>query len=187
MFTNHILTDGYTCRVIFAESCTTNETTSATTLELEDFSWQEIKSSFRPCTLDPGRNHLFTSYHGRNQIRSMSTKEYYSYGGTIHRRNIQDKRKIQENFKPIETGIPTAKTTSIEKYRRHVHYLVEEYLNRLLGFYNQEIPKDRWLNYLAKWKAIEETTNILINGGLKYTKKGERESVIGRREEEVEI
>jgi hypothetical protein len=80
----------------------------------------------------------------------MSTKEYYSYGGTIHRRKAQEKRKIQQNFKPIETGIPTAKTTSIEKYMLHVHYLVEEYLDRLLGFYNQETAKiddpTFWLN-----------------------------------------
>jgi hypothetical protein len=45
----------------------------------------------------------------------MSTKEYYTYGGTIQRRKAQDKRKIQESFKPIEIGIPTAKPTSIEK------------------------------------------------------------------------
>jgi hypothetical protein len=67
------------------------------------------------------------------------------------------------------------------KNRLHVHYLVEEHLNRLTGFYNQDTAKDRWLNYLTKQKAIEETTNILINGGLKYNKERRRKRISNRK------
>ncbi|GAA5805804.1 hypothetical protein HPULCUR_011330 [Helicostylum pulchrum] len=77
---NEVKTDGYTCRFTFARRRTKNPTVK---LELEDFTQDEIDLYFRPCTVDPGRNHVFTSFHGDKEIRRMSTKEFYSYGGTL--------------------------------------------------------------------------------------------------------
>ncbi|KAI9246569.1 hypothetical protein EDC94DRAFT_627181 [Helicostylum pulchrum] len=77
---NEVKTDGYTCRFTFARRRTKNPTVK---LELEDFTQDEIDLYFRPCTVDPGRNHVFTSFHGDKEIRRMSTKEFYSYGGTF--------------------------------------------------------------------------------------------------------
>ncbi|KAI9257815.1 hypothetical protein EDC94DRAFT_661121 [Helicostylum pulchrum] len=88
-------------------------------LDLDAFSQGEIDKYFRPCTIDPGRNHVFTSFHGNNEIRRMFTKEYYSYGGTLQCLKFQQEMKRRAGINIIESNIPTTKTTSLVKYREH--------------------------------------------------------------------
>jgi hypothetical protein len=99
----------------------------------------------------------------------MSTKEFYSFGGTIQRQQALERKKIAIGIKLIESNIPTVKATSISKYDEHLRYFRN--LDRLFAFYNFETCRSRWLNYLGKIKAREEAVNILINGGKKYSKK----------------
>ncbi|KAI9354213.1 hypothetical protein BD770DRAFT_474147 [Pilaira anomala] len=71
VFINEVKTDGYTCRFTFVQARRRTLTATATTtkLELQDFTKAEIDQYFRPCTLDPGRTQVFTSYHGNGQLR----------------------------------------------------------------------------------------------------------------------
>ncbi|KAI9253090.1 hypothetical protein EDC94DRAFT_620197 [Helicostylum pulchrum] len=89
IFINEVKTDEYTCHFTFARIRTENPMVK---LELQGFTQDEIDLYFRPCTINPGRNHVFTSFRGDNEIRRMSTKEFYSYGGTIQHLKFQQER-----------------------------------------------------------------------------------------------
>jgi hypothetical protein len=54
-------------------------------LELEDFNQEEITAHFKPCTVDPGRKDVFVSFHGNNDIRQLSSDEYYNMNGNTNR------------------------------------------------------------------------------------------------------
>ncbi|CEI94673.1 hypothetical protein RMCBS344292_08878 [Rhizopus microsporus] len=43
-------------------------------------------------------------------------------------------------------------------------------MDALLNFYNSETAKLKWLNYIGSQKVIQESINILLNGGKKYNK-----------------
>ncbi|GAA5801765.1 hypothetical protein HPULCUR_007218 [Helicostylum pulchrum] len=161
IFINEVKADGYTCQFTFARGKT--EQTPMVKLELQCFSQEGINLYFRPCTVDPGRSQVFTSYHDNGQIRRMSTKEYYSFGGTLSRMRSQDRIKIRIGIKTIENNKPSPKTTNVTRYQDHVAYLLL-IMDVLLEFYGFNTYENRWLNYLAKQKAKEEAVNILING-----------------------
>ena len=169
MFINEVKTDGYTCRFTFVQARRTQTTAATTKLELHDFTIDEIERHFRPCTVDPGRSQVFTSYHGNGQLRRFSTKEYYSFGGTISRARVQDRIKVSSRIKETETQIPSPNTVFVDKYLAHVLYLLQK-LGDLFRFYGFNTCEDRWLNYLAKQRSKEEAVNVLINGGKKYNR-----------------
>ncbi|KAI9254200.1 hypothetical protein EDC94DRAFT_619207 [Helicostylum pulchrum] len=121
IFINEVKTDGYTYHFTFARRRTENPMVK---LELQDFTQDEIDLYFRPCTVDPGRNHVFTSFHEDNEIGRMSTKEFYSYGGTLQRLKSRQEMKRRTGVSTIEPSIPTTKTTSLVKYREHVRYML---------------------------------------------------------------
>jgi hypothetical protein len=93
MFLNRIYTDGYTCRVLFCRKAKQKSPINDIQLELEDLTRDEVGKHFRPCTVDPGRKDVFVSYHGNNDIRRLSTSEYYNMGGTINRQRKEQNRK----------------------------------------------------------------------------------------------
>ncbi|GAA5801539.1 hypothetical protein HPULCUR_006987 [Helicostylum pulchrum] len=157
IFINEVKTDGYTSHFTFARRRTENPMVK---LELQNFKQDEIDLYFRPRTINPGRNHVFTSFHGDNEIRRMSTTDFYSYGEVKRRAGVSN----------IESNIPTTKTTSLVKYREHVRYIIL-YMADLFEFYGFNTSKMRWLNYMAEQKAQDAPVIILINGGKKYNKK----------------
>ncbi|ORE03286.1 hypothetical protein BCV72DRAFT_315711, partial [Rhizopus microsporus var. microsporus] len=55
------------------------------TLNVGDFSQEEINQYFRPCTLDPGCRNAFVAYYGNNEVWTLSTTEYYSGSGSPNR------------------------------------------------------------------------------------------------------
>jgi hypothetical protein len=168
MFMNKVLTDRITCGIMFCRKKSTSQESISPQLELKDFNDDDI-NLFRVCTVDPGRTHCFTSYHGTH-YRQMFTKEFYSFGGTIQRQQALEKKKNETGIKLIDSNIPTLKTMSISKYNEHLRYIFRN-LDRLFAFYNFETCKSRWLNYIGKIKAREEVVNIHINGEKKYNKK----------------
>jgi hypothetical protein len=112
MFLNGMYTDGYTCRVQFCCRGQPPLPVKSIALELEDFNTDEVNTHFRPCTVDPGRKDVFVSYHGSNDLRRLSSKEYYSIDDTIPRQRQEQERKKRLGIEQIETHIPYPKTTS---------------------------------------------------------------------------
>jgi hypothetical protein len=103
MFINNVLTDGVACRIIFCRRKSTSQESISSQLELEDFNDDDI-DLFRVCTVDPGRTHCVTSYHGTH-YRQISTKEFYSFGGTIYRPQSLERKKIETGIKLIESNV----------------------------------------------------------------------------------
>ncbi|GAA5814594.1 hypothetical protein MFLAVUS_008093 [Mucor flavus] len=156
MFLNGLYTDGYTCRVLFCRKLLPSLAEHRVSLELDDFTTEEVEQYFRPCAVDPGRIDAFVSYHGGNDIRRLSSSEYYNMHGTVTRQKSEQGRKGRSGLEAIETNISSPKKLSIEKYSSYITYMIE-HLNALHSFYNFETAKIKWLNYLASQKTIQES------------------------------
>ncbi|GAA5809667.1 hypothetical protein MFLAVUS_003079 [Mucor flavus] len=156
MFLNGLYTDGYTCRVLFCRKLLPSLAEHRVSLELDDFTTEEVEQYFRPCAVDPGRIDVFVSYHGGNDIHRLSSSEYYNMHGTVTRQKSEQGRKGRSGLEAIETNIPSPKTLSIEKDSSYITYMIE-HLNALHSFYNFETAKIKWLNYLASQKTIQES------------------------------
>ncbi|KAI7905018.1 uncharacterized protein BX663DRAFT_585107 [Cokeromyces recurvatus] len=116
-------------------------------------------------------------------ICRLSSIEYYNMGGSVRR--MKDKQRL--GIEKIETDIPSPKTVSVEQFGLYITYM-PQHMNTLLTFYGFETSKIKWLNHLSSQKAIQESVNILINGGKKYnksrrkkTKKNSQASYCSRR------
>lgn len=168
MFMNSMYTDGYTCRLLFARRVENNPL-DAIELDISDFDLDEVDDHFRVCTVDPGRRDAFNSYHDDDDVRRLTTKEYYSASGAPQRSKKEDRRKIQTGIKDIETNIPTSKTTSDTAFIHHTRYMLQN-LTALFGFYGFETAEIRWNNYRGGQRALDQCCNILINGSPKYNK-----------------
>ncbi|GAA5812996.1 hypothetical protein MFLAVUS_006462 [Mucor flavus] len=179
-FLNGLYTDGYTCRVLFCRKLLPSLAEHRVSLELDDFTTEEVEQYFRPCAVDLGRIDAFVSYHGGNDIRRLSSSEYYNMHGTVTRQKSEQDRKGRSGLEAIETNIPSPKTLSIEKYSSYITYMIE-HLNALHSFYNFETAKIKWLNYLASQKTIQESVNILLNGGKKYNKQKRKQTKWNRK------
>ncbi|GAA5809320.1 hypothetical protein MFLAVUS_002727 [Mucor flavus] len=88
----------------------------AITLNVDDFMQEGINQHFRPCTLDPGRRDAFVAYYGNNEVRSLSTAEYYHGSGSVNRSRREIGLKAQLGIQTLETNIPTPKTSNIDQY-----------------------------------------------------------------------
>ncbi|PHZ10582.1 uncharacterized protein RHIMIDRAFT_298642 [Rhizopus microsporus ATCC 52813] len=93
MLLNGMYTDGYTCRLLFCRKVLPASAADDVSLELNDFTTDEIEEYFRPCTVGPGRKDAFVSYHGGTDVRRLSSAEYYGMGGAIKRQKVQQERK----------------------------------------------------------------------------------------------
>ncbi|KAG2200602.1 hypothetical protein INT47_007346 [Mucor saturninus] len=138
--------------------------------ELDDFNTEELKTYFRPCTVDPGRKDVFVSYHGDNDVRRLSSKEYCNMGGVTQRHKQEQELKKSLGIDQIETNIPSPKTTSHDAYILYITYILQ-HIDTLFNFYGFRTTNSRWCNYIASQKSIEDAVNILINGSTKYNKK----------------
>ncbi|KAI7902028.1 uncharacterized protein BX663DRAFT_531442 [Cokeromyces recurvatus] len=122
---------------------------------------EEINRYFSPCAVDPNRKDAFISYHGNTYIRCLSSAEYYDMSGNSKRRS---------NVEPVETQIPSSKTTSIDHYKMYITYMLQ-HIKVLFNFYSFETARINWLNYVGSQHTVKKAVNILINGSKKYNKK----------------
>jgi hypothetical protein len=98
MFLNGIYTDGYTCRISFARNVPEKLDEDRVNLEINNFNEDEVNSFFRPCFLDPGRKNAFAAYYGNNEVRTLSTTEYYSGSGSPNRSRKEIALKAQQDI-----------------------------------------------------------------------------------------
>ncbi|KAG2209788.1 hypothetical protein INT47_001936 [Mucor saturninus] len=169
MFLNSFYTDGYTCRVSFCRKKKPVSSLENVTLTLNNFNSEEVQQYFRPCTVDPNRKDVFTSYHGENDVRRLSSSEYYNMNGVINRQKQELERKKSNKIEHIETRIPSPKTTGADNYKRHITYMFQHF-EALITFYDFQTARIRWSNYIGNQKATDHAINILINGSTKYNK-----------------
>ncbi|KAI9248460.1 hypothetical protein EDC94DRAFT_589446 [Helicostylum pulchrum] len=69
--------------------------------------------------------------------------------------------------------IPTSKTSRISVYFNYVAYILRN-LESILRYNGFNKSKDNLLLYRGKQKARAEKCNVLINGGKKYSKEGQK-------------
>lgn len=180
MFLNGMYTDVYTSRVLFCRQYKPSLPVENVSLELEDFNVDEVKKHFRPCAVDPGRKDVFVSYHDNNDLRRLSSREYYAMGGTVRRQQKEQDRKRTSGIEQIEMHIPSPKTTSCLQYVSHLEYMFQ-HMDALFGFYGFEAARIKWLNYVASQRSIEEAVNILLNGSKKYNSKRRKKTSSNKR------
>lgn len=174
MFVNQILTDGYTCRLVFARESRMLHGVQNTDLELGDFNTQEIDKHFIPISVDPGRTTFVTSYRQDGQIRSVGQKEFYTMSGRTPMLKKLQRRKNECGIAQLESNMPSPKTSLLTQYNIYIVYLLK-HLRIFFNFYNKNTAEDNWCLFTAKKAALDEAVNILINGGKKYDrKKGRR-------------
>ena len=175
MFTNRFTTNGYQASFHFARA----SKNASVDLELDDFCADEIESYFRPCAIDPGRQHIFQAAYGtgsdQHELRRCSTKEYYQLTGSLQRKKKLQAAKKRNGIEYIESNFPTAKTSNIEQYKEYVQYFFW-HLPRLLEFYNFDNDTERrFHDYQGRQRAREEMVNIIVNGGKKVQSGKEKE------------
>ena len=169
MFLNGMYTNGYTCRVLLCRKVLPLSTADGVSLELSDFTSDEVDKYFRPCTVNPGRKDAFVSYHGGADVRRLSSTEYYNMSGTVNHQKVLQGRKQSLDMERIETNIPSPKTAFIQRYMLYLTYILQ-HMDVLFNFYNFETAKPKWLNYIGSQKVIQESIDIVLNGDKKYNK-----------------
>ncbi|RCH99070.1 hypothetical protein CU097_015215 [Rhizopus azygosporus] len=126
---------------------------------------------FRLTGLDPGRNTVFTAAYGDDngayQVRRCTRKEYNTYSGSRRIAKEVDKRAEQERITEVLHNKPTEKTASTEQYSVHINYVLSN-LSKYLEFYKSDTARTRFYLYQGRQRALEEMTNILVNGGKEY-------------------
>jgi hypothetical protein len=170
-FRNAISTDGFNTDFSFSRK-KREVGIKGQNLELTDFCTAEIDAFYRPCAVDPGVATLLTASYGygsHTEIRTYSSGEYYSETGS-KRRNVElNKEKETTGIKRVETNFPTAKTARLEQYQDYVRYFFL-HKSELFTFYSHHRAEGRFYSYQGKQRALEEATNILVNGGKKYNR-----------------
>lgn len=180
MFLNSMYTDGYTCRISFCRKVNPASPYDKVSLDMGDFNTEEVDQYFRPCTVDPNRTNVFTSYHGKNDLRRLSTAEFYNMNGTVNRQKLEQDRKRRLNIEQIESHIPSPKTANVQLYTRYLIYTLQHF-QALTDFYDFSTARTRWCNYTSAQRAIENAANILINGSKKYNKKKRKNTKKNKR------
>jgi hypothetical protein len=153
-------------------------------LQLDDFTMQEVDEYFRSCAVDPGVNTLVTAAYGhgneRHQLRRFSNSEYYAVTGSSRRNDQLNKKKESHGIKAIEDKFPTAKTADHREYERYIQYLFDNLVS-LLSFYGPERAEESFQGYQGRQRALEEVTNVLINGGKKYDRRRRKKTKRNRK------
>jgi hypothetical protein len=176
MFRNMITTDGYTCSLHFSRKKLDPKEpyTCDQDLKVDDFTSEEIMEFFRPCAVDPGAATLMTAAYGtgyaNHEVRSFSNREYYAVTGSKRRNHDMNKAKTEKGISTIESQFPTSRTVSLTEYQAYLKYFFEN-SQVLRDFYSFGTAAKHFKDYQGRQRAIEETGNLLINGGKKYDRK----------------
>jgi hypothetical protein len=96
-------------------------------LNITDFIYQDITSSYTPYFVDPGRKSLFfTTVCGVDdeniEVRKCSSNDYYHLVDEILCKKL-DKLKTEHHIKELESNLPFSKTTPVQKYTIIVNYM----------------------------------------------------------------
>ncbi|CAO3692194.1 hypothetical protein G6F70_005323 [Rhizopus microsporus] len=151
MFANTVKSDGFTVDFIINKR-TTKDTSLAANIDLElgDFGLEEVKQTYQPMFLDPGRNSVFTAAVGfdttNHQIRCCSTAEYYHMTGSTKYIKKQERLKAEKGIKEIENNIPSAKTAECAAYLLYIEHILT-HVGTLFAFYDYKTAKDRFFMY----------------------------------------
>lgn len=172
LFNNIVRSDGFAVDFVFCRK-KQESVIGAHDLRLDDFSYDEVESVYRPAFIDPGRKSVFTAAVGlgdNHQVRRCSTKEYYDLTGSTKYAIKLQKLKNEAGITLIETNTPTAKTCLASVYDTYVTYML---LHRqvLFNFYGYQKAKDRFYLYQGRQKAPQIMVNMLVNGSKKYNKR----------------
>ncbi|KAI8078183.1 uncharacterized protein B0P05DRAFT_470570 [Gilbertella persicaria] len=141
---------------------------------------RRVDRYFRPCTVNPNRSDVFVSYHGKNDLRRLSTADYYNMNGTVNRQKLEQDRKKRSDIEQIETHFPSPKTAKLQHYTEYVMYALQHF-RALTNFYGFNAAKIKWCNYKGSQQAIENTVNILMNGAKKYNKRKRKKTKKNKR------
>ncbi|KAG0183895.1 hypothetical protein DFQ28_000637, partial [Apophysomyces sp. BC1034] len=138
LFTNLIMSDGYSVNAIFSRKYPTHYCTA--TLDLGDFTAAEIGHFFDPCSCDPGLTNVYvTAYSGptsrAHSVRQFTSLEYYSMLKANKRRKKIDGKKKAAGINIIEQEMPSSKTAYLAKYDTYVGYFLG-HLEAVGNFYN---------------------------------------------------
>lgn len=97
-------------------------------LNITDFNYQDITSSYTPYFVDPGRKSLFffTTVCGVDdeniEIKKCSSNDYYHLVDEILCKKL-DKQKTEYHIKELESNLPFSKTTPVQKYIIILNYM----------------------------------------------------------------
>ncbi|KAI7899683.1 uncharacterized protein BX663DRAFT_554638 [Cokeromyces recurvatus] len=130
----------------------TSPSISKTSLELHNFTSEEINRYFRPCAVDPNRKDAFVSYHENTDIRRLSSAEYYDMSGNVNRQKMEKEHKRRSNVETVETQIPSSKTTFIDHYKMYITYMLQ-HMEVLFDFYSFETARIYWLSYVGSQRG----------------------------------
>ncbi|KAI7906471.1 uncharacterized protein BX663DRAFT_420433, partial [Cokeromyces recurvatus] len=174
LFGNLVRSDGFSIDSIFYKKRQTGHDPSLQTfdLTLSDFNMYEMKDTFVPISIDPGRKSVFTAAIGLESdkhIRRCTIKEYYHMtGSTRYIKQLNDKKALS-CISLIESNIPSPKTSRFTTYQNHVKYMFEN-LDALLSFYSVDNARDRFSLYQGVQRAFEQMANMLTHGTAKYNR-----------------
>jgi hypothetical protein len=175
LFLNGLNTDGFNCDFLFCRSAYAGANRQL--LELGDFTLEEVRRHFRPLAVDTGIRNLFTAAYGSgsgpHETRNFSSAEWHANAGSKRRNAEVQAKKEQAGISEIESQWPSSKTANLFGYRNHLKWYFLHRLS-LLSFYDFERAKERFQAYQGKQKALEEATNVLVNGGKKYNPERRR-------------
>ncbi|KAL4207464.1 hypothetical protein AB4K20DRAFT_1832890 [Rhizopus microsporus] len=175
MFANTVKSDGFTVDFVINKR-TTKDTSLAANVDLapEDFDLKEVKQTYQPMFLGPGRKSVFTAAIGldttNHQIRRCSTAKYYHMTGSTKYIKKLEKLKTEKGIKDIENNITSAKTAECATYLSYIEYILT-HVGTLFAFYDYKTAKDRFFMYQGRQRATEEMVNMLVHRGAKYNKK----------------
>ncbi|KAI8077386.1 uncharacterized protein B0P05DRAFT_130077 [Gilbertella persicaria] len=163
MFLNSIYTDGYTCRVSFCRKVHSISPNDKVSLKVDDFTSEEVDRYFRPCTVDPNRSDVFISYHGKNDLRRLSTADYYNMNGTVNRQKLEQDRKKRLDIEQIETHFHSPKTAKLQYYTEYVMYALQHFraLANFYGFNTAKI-KGAATKALNKQLKMQSTFSLMV-------------------------
>lgn len=171
LFGNIIRTDGFSVDFLFYKRrrVTLESAYQTFDLSLDDFSLSEVEQTYVPIFLDPNRKSVFSAMVGiqEQQIRKCSMKEYYHLTGSTKLSKELESLKKSEGVEPIESSIPSPKTSNISKHHDYVSHIMSN-LDTLLEFYGPRRAKDRFTLYQGKQRAMQLMVNMLTHGTSKY-------------------
>ncbi|KAI8073508.1 uncharacterized protein B0P05DRAFT_580265 [Gilbertella persicaria] len=163
----------------FAQRCFYDNFDFKNLKSTDDFTSEEVDRYFRPCTVDPNRSDVFVSYHGKNDLRRLSTADYYNMNGTVNRQKLEQDRKKRSDIEQIETHFPSPKTAKLQYYTKYVMYV--QHFRALANFCGFNTAKIKWCSYKGSQQTIENAFNILINGAKKYNKRKRKNTKKNKR------
>ncbi|KAI7899771.1 uncharacterized protein BX663DRAFT_478072 [Cokeromyces recurvatus] len=183
LFNNYVRSDGFAIDFVFNRR-RKDSIVVLHDLTLQDFTYNEVESTFRPAFVDPGRKSVFTAAVGlgdAQQIRGCSTKEYYTMTGSTNYQKKMERLKNVGGITSIESEMPSAKTNQSEVYDKYVEYMLP-HRQVLFNFYGFQRAKDRFYLYQQRQKAAQIMVNMIINGGKKYDRKQRKKKKRRRKE-----